>query len=136
MAQVIADRRDVDFVLFEQLGVEQLSQHEKYEDCNRKTIDLVINEARNLAVKEILPTQKEGDQQGCKFENGHVSVPECYRRPWKLFLDGEWLALPQDPKYGDGGAGLFQWCQLRVYDVPEPDPWRLIAGRGFWYREN
>ncbi len=64
MAQVIADRRDVDFVLHEQLKVEELAQHEVFGEFNRKAIDLVISEARNLAVKEILPTQVDGDRQG------------------------------------------------------------------------
>ena len=67
MAQVILDRRDVDFVLFEQLGVDQLSKHAQFAEFNRKTMEMVINEARNLAVKEMLPTQKEGDEQGCIF---------------------------------------------------------------------
>lgn len=47
MAQVIADRRDVDFVLFEQLAVEQLSQHDRFAEFNRKTVELIITEARN-----------------------------------------------------------------------------------------
>ena len=103
MAQVIADRKDVDFVLFEQLKVDELSKHEKFAEFNKKTVELVIAEARNLAVKEILPTQKEGDDQGCVFDNGKVIVPECYKRTWELFLEGEWLALPEDPEYGGQG---------------------------------
>ncbi len=51
MAQLVADRRDVDFVLHEQLEVEKLSAFEKFEDFNKKTIDLVVSEARNLALK-------------------------------------------------------------------------------------
>ncbi len=103
MAQVIADRRDVDFVLHEQLGVASLSENECFEEFNKKTIDLIVNEARNLAVKEIHPTMKEGDQQGCVFENGRVQVPECFRRPWKLFNKGEWLAMNEDPEWGGQG---------------------------------
>ncbi|MGD9248977.1 MAG: acyl-CoA dehydrogenase [Desulfobacteraceae bacterium] len=102
MAQVIADRRDVDFVLFEQLGIEGLSRHAQFAEFNRKTIEMVVTEARNLAVKEILPTQQEGDE-GCRFEDGVVTVPECYRRPWEMFIEGEWLALPEDPDYGGQG---------------------------------
>ncbi|MGD8837766.1 MAG: acyl-CoA dehydrogenase, partial [Desulfobacteraceae bacterium] len=102
MAQVIADRRDVDFVLFEQLGIEALSRHAQFAEFNRKTIEMVVTEARNLAVKEILPTQQEGDE-GCRFEDGVVTVPECYRRPWEMFIEGEWLALPEDPDYGGQG---------------------------------
>jgi alkylation response protein AidB-like acyl-CoA dehydrogenase len=103
MAQVIADRRDVDFVLFEQLGIDQLSEHERYAEFNRKTIELIVSEARNLAVKEILPTQKDGDQNGCRFEGGKVAVPESYHRAWDLFLEGEWLAMTEDPDYGGQG---------------------------------
>ncbi len=53
MTQLIADRKDVDFVLHEQLKVADLSKHEKYAEFNKKTIDLIISEARNLALKEL-----------------------------------------------------------------------------------
>ena len=114
MAQVIADRRDVDFVLHEQLNVGALSEHEKYAEFNRKTIDLIISEARNLAVKEILPTLKEGDEQGCRFENGQVFVPESFKRAYDLFVEGEWLAMPEDPEYG--GQGMPRTVALAAGD--------------------
>ena len=53
MAQLIADRRDIDFVLYDQIDAEEFTRHEKYSGLNRKTFDLIINEARNFAVKEI-----------------------------------------------------------------------------------
>ncbi|MFZ5570546.1 MAG: acyl-CoA dehydrogenase [Thermodesulfobacteriota bacterium] len=103
MAQLIADRRDVDFVLYEQFQVDELSKNEVYEEFNKKTIDLIVSEARNLAVKEILPTQKIGDEEGVTFENGAVTVPEPFQRVWELFKDGEWLAMPEDVEYGGQG---------------------------------
>ena len=103
MAQVIADRRDVDFVLHEQLNVGALSEHEKYAEFNKKTVDLIISEARNLAIKEILPTFKDGDDQGCRLENGQVYVPESFKRAYDLFVEGEWVAMPEDPEYGGQG---------------------------------
>jgi alkylation response protein AidB-like acyl-CoA dehydrogenase len=114
MAQSIADRRDIDFVLFEQLGVDELSQHDHFADINRKTIEMVVSEARNLALKEILPTQQEGDREGCRFENGSVQVPPGFHRAWKLFLEGEWLALPEDPEYG--GQGMPRTVALAAND--------------------
>jgi alkylation response protein AidB-like acyl-CoA dehydrogenase len=104
MAQVLTDRRDIDFVLYEQFDVEEFTRHEKFQDYNKKTFDLIIKEARNLAVKEILPTYAEGDREGVKFENGRVSVPACYHRPYKLLRDGEWTAMIADPDLG--GQGL------------------------------
>ena len=102
MAQLIADRRDVDFVLHEQLNVAELSKNELFQDFNKKTIDMIVSEARNLAIKEILPTQKLSDE-GCVFDNGEVRVPEEYHRVFKLYNDGEWLGMIDDPKWGGQG---------------------------------
>lgn len=103
MAQLIADRRDIDFVLHEQLKIGELSAHEKFAEFNKKTVDLVISEARNLAVKELLPTQVDGDRQGARFENGQVTVPESFHKAWELFKEGEWLALSDSPDWGGQG---------------------------------
>jgi len=114
MAQQIADRRDVDFVLHEQLQVEELSKHEIFAEFNKKTVDLIISEARNLAIKEILPTQEEGDREGVNFENGQVTVPESFHKAWELFKEGEWLAMIEDPKWG--GQGMPRAVALAASD--------------------
>jgi alkylation response protein AidB-like acyl-CoA dehydrogenase len=103
MAQVIADRKDVDFVLFDQLNVDSLSKSSHFAEFNRKTIEMIVTEARSLAIKEILPTQKEGDEVGCRFENGTVTVPESYKKAWQLFKEGEWVATHADPEWGGQG---------------------------------
>jgi alkylation response protein AidB-like acyl-CoA dehydrogenase len=103
MAQQIADRRDIDFVLHEMLNVQELSQHEKYQDFNRKTIDLVVTEARNLAIKEILPTQVVGDRQGVSFENGSVRVPEEFKKLYDIYQEGEWVAMTESLDWGGQG---------------------------------
>jgi alkylation response protein AidB-like acyl-CoA dehydrogenase len=104
MAQLIADRRDIDFVLYEQLNTEALTRHERFAGYNKKTFDMIITEARNFAIKELLPVNAEGDRIGVHLENGQVKVPECFHRPYKLFLEGEWTSLTEDPELG--GQGL------------------------------
>jgi alkylation response protein AidB-like acyl-CoA dehydrogenase len=106
MAQIIADRGEIDFVLYEQFCVEELTGHPKYKGFNKKTFDLIINEARNLAIQEILPTFAEGDREGARYENGQVKVPACYHRPYQLMREGEWTAMTADPEFG--GQGLPQ----------------------------
>jgi len=103
MAQVIADRRDIDFVLYEQLKAEELSQVDRYKDFNKKVFDMIITEARNFAVKELLPTFAEGDREGLRFANGQVNVPECFHRAYELLLEGEWTSLMEDPAWGGQG---------------------------------
>lgn len=100
MAQTLVDRRDVDFILHEQLKVEELAKHERFADLNRRAIDMIISEARNLALKEILPTQTDGDRIGVHFDNGNVTVPESFHKAWKALRDGEWLAMTEDPEWG------------------------------------
>ena len=103
MAQVILDRRDVDFILHEQLEVEKLSEHELFEEFNRKTVDLIVNEARNLAAKEMLPALKVGDEEGCTFDKGQVRVPEAFHKIHRLFTEGGWVAMCDAPEWGGQG---------------------------------
>ncbi len=103
MAQSIADRRDQEFVLHEVLDASSLSSHEVFQDFNKKTMDMVVSEARNLAVKELLPTNKDGDEQGCTLEKGEVKIPESFRKAYELYCEGEWIAMCDDPEYGGQG---------------------------------
>jgi alkylation response protein AidB-like acyl-CoA dehydrogenase len=114
MAQVIADRRDVDFVLHEQLEVEKLSNHERFAEFNKKTVDLVISEVRNLAIKEVLPTQRPSDEEGCRLENGEVTVPESFHKVYRLLMEGEWMAISESPEWG--GQGMPRTIALAAAD--------------------
>lgn len=103
MAQLISEKRDMEFVLHEQMNISEITKHKKYKEFNKKTVDLIISEARNLAIKELLAVNKEGDEQECTFENGVVKVPECYKRAYKLIKEGEWVALSEDVDAGGQG---------------------------------
>ena len=104
MAQQIADRRDIDFVLYEQFNAEALGGTSRYEGLNRKAFDLILSEARSFAIKELLPILAEGDRQGVRLENGGVKVPECFHEPFNRFIENEWMSLTEDPELG--GQGL------------------------------
>lgn len=103
MAQLIADKRDVEFVLHEQFDAASLAKYAPYSSFNKKTIDLIVSEARNLAIKEILPLQKVSDD-GCVFDAGKVTVPEAYHKVFASYMAGEWLAMTDDPEWGGQGA--------------------------------
>lgn len=125
MAQLISDRRDVDFVLHEQLG---LVDHDLFAEFNKKTVDLIVSEARNLAIKEILPTQKPGDEEGCVLENGKVTVPECFKRAWELYKDGEWLAMCDSPEVGGQGMPKLVGLAASEYLVGANPSFMLYSG--------
>ncbi len=125
MAQLISDRRDVDFVLHEQLG---MVEHELFAEFNKKTVDLIVSEARNLAIKEILPTQKPGDEEGCTLENGIVKVPECFKRAWELYKEGEWLAMTDSPEVGGQGMPKLVGLAANEYLVGANPAFMLYSG--------
>lgn len=104
MAQEIADRRDIDFVIWEQMKAEEILANEKYSDFNKKTCEMIITEARKLAIKEALPTLAEGDKEGIHYEDGKVKVPGCFHKAHKLILEGEWQNLPVSAEMGGQDA--------------------------------
>ncbi len=125
MAQLIADRRDVDFVLHEQVGT---VEHDRFEEFNKQTIDLIVSEARTLAIKEILPTFKDGDEIGCTLKNGTVTTPAAFKRAWELFCEGEWLAMCDDPDVGGQGMPKTVGCAALEYMVGANAAFMLYYG--------
>lgn len=128
MAQILADRRDVDFVLHEQLKVEALSEAERFSEFNRKAVDLIISEARTLAVKELLPTQADGDRQGVHFDNGKVTVPESFHKAWKAFREGEWVAMTESPEWGGQGMPFTVAMAATDFMMAANFPFIMYAG--------
>ena len=125
MAQQIADRRDIDFVLYEQMDIEQLFKTEKHRDLNRKMVDMVVTEARAFGIKEVMPTHGEGDKAGVHFENGRVIVPECFRRPYQLMVENEWTSLTEDPAVG--GQGLPHMVMRAAYEYFYGANWAMVT---------
>ena len=93
MAQQLADQRDQNFVIWDQMQCEDILAHDNYREFNRKTCDMILTEARALAIKELLPLLAEGDKQGVTFDAGRVKVPEGFHRVYQLILEGEWNNL-------------------------------------------
>ena len=103
MAQDVSDRKDMEFVLYDVLNIETLLNTPKFEGITRKTLDMLITEARSLALKELLPINAIGDREGCRYENGSVRVPEAFHRAFQKYREGDWITLADDPEVGGQG---------------------------------
>ena len=104
MAQQLVDRRDLDFVIWEQMKGDEFLKHPLYREFNRKTCDMIITEARAFAINVMLPTLAEGDVEGVKFEKGNVKVPDCFHHAFQLMVEGEWNNLTVPPEMGGQGV--------------------------------
>jgi len=109
MSNLLVNRRDQKFVLYEQIGIEKLFEYEKYADYSRDVADMMLGEAEKMAVEDVLPTYEEGDKVGCTFENGVVSVPECLHGPYRKFCEAGWIAATKDPEIGGQGMPVLLW---------------------------
>jgi len=102
MGQELVDRRDIDFVIWEQMNGEEYLKF--YNGFDRKMCNMILNEARTLAIKEVLPTLAEGDKEGVHFENGTVKVPKSFHRAYELMIEGGWNNLGVPEEMGGHGA--------------------------------
>jgi len=115
MAQQLVDRRDQDFVIWEQINCAEILNYEMYTEFNKKTCTLILNEARALAIKELLPLLAEGDTEGVHYENGTVKVPQSFHRVYNLVKEGEWNNLSVPLEMGGQGAPTFLGAAAAEY---------------------
>jgi hypothetical protein len=103
MSNMLVNERDQEFLLFEQLDIEKLFQTESFKDFTKDDVLMMLNEAKKMAVNEILPTYAQGDKEGCHIQDGKVTVPKCFREPYRKYVEAGWLCPTQPPEVGGQG---------------------------------
>lgn len=99
----LVDERDLKFVLYEQLRVEELCKYPLFAEFSQEMFDMAIEQAEKLAENEFYPANKKGDEEGCDYNNGDVKVPESFHRPYQFYKEGGWLAMSDEPEVGGQG---------------------------------
>ena len=106
--------RDISFVLFEQLAVQDMN-HGHLADYDEDMYRMVLDQARKLAEETIAPLNQKGDRQGCRFEDGAVFTPDGYKDAYKLYAEGMWGSVGVAPELG--GMGLPMPVAMGVLEV-------------------
>lgn len=101
-----APLRDHRFVLHELLRVERRRNVPVFADAARETIDSVLEEGGRMAEEVLFPLNRDGDEEGCRFEDGVVTTPRGFRDAYRTYREAGWVGLDGNPEYG--GAGLPQ----------------------------
>ena len=117
MAQLIADQKEIDFILYELFNAEELLTYEKFQDFSKKTFNMIISEARKVGIKEILPTLADGDKQGVQFDNGSVTVPDSFHRARKVVREADLTSTMEDPDWGGQGLPFLISIAIMEYTV-------------------
>ncbi len=127
MASVV-DERDVKFVLYEHLNIEQLTKTAKYADYSKELFDMVLEQSWKLANQEMAPVNRKGDQEGCLWDQGTVKVPECYHRVYQLYREGGWLPISESVEFG--GQGFPVTLGLAAIEAFSAANWAFIMFGG------
>jgi len=99
-----ADLRDYRFLLFEQFGLGDLLGNEPYVDWDEETVVAVIDELYRFACDVTGPLNQNGDQQGCRVEDGRVKTPDGFPEAWKKLYEAGWKSLTVAEEWGGQGA--------------------------------
>ena len=109
------DLRDIRFVLFEQLKVQDL-EFEKYEDFDEDMYTSVLEEAAKVSAEVLWPVNGPGDRQGCRLDaEGSVKTPDGYPEAWKTISEGGWIGYASPADFG--GIGLPDPVAMAVGEV-------------------
>jgi alkylation response protein AidB-like acyl-CoA dehydrogenase len=74
---LIVNRRDLDFLMYETLGLGEILQHKRYQDYDREAVDAILDMSESVAENVFLPFAAKLDANEPSYVNGKVeSIPE------------------------------------------------------------
>ncbi len=103
MATYKAPIRDMQFVMYELMNAEKLSELPGFEEATRDLIDPVLEEAGKITEEVLFPLNRSGDEEGCTWQDGKVTTPTGFKEAYQTFREGGWTGLACDPNYGGMG---------------------------------
>lgn len=115
MASYAAPLRDMRFVYNELMDGESLRSLPGYEEMDADLVDNILEEAARFCENELLPLNRSGDEEGCRFEQGTVITPKGFKEAYAAYTGAGWNALAFDPAYG--GQGLPKSLSLLVDEI-------------------
>ncbi len=101
----LVDTRDVQFVLYELLNVEKMTEFPRYAEFDKDTFDATIELAEQIAMDVIFPCADEGEKVGAQYnpEDKSVKIPDAYRQPLDAYYDAGFFGIYDNPEIGGMG---------------------------------
>ncbi len=101
----IIDSRDVQFILFEMLKVDQLNKYPKFADFDRDTFEEVLNLAEKISVGKVYPVNQEADKTHAQYipATKEVIIPEGFRAGLDAYYEAGFIGIANDAEIGGMG---------------------------------
>ena len=93
-----APLRDMQFVLEEVIGLDQVATLPGYEEVRDDLVRAVLTEAGKFGAEVLAPLNRDGDTAGARLENGVVTTAPGFAEAYKSFVDGGWNGVVCDPE--------------------------------------
>ncbi len=100
----IVNRRDLDFVLYELLDTEALTQRARHAEHSRDAYEAVIEAAHRLAEEEFAPHNRKADEHEPRFVDGRVEMIPEVKQALDAFAEAGFIGASFDA--GLGGMQL------------------------------
>lgn len=100
----LIDRRNLDFMLYDWLGVERLVERERFADHSRESFDQTLDLAAGIAAGYFAPHNRLADEREPFFENGSVQLIPDVKAALNEYRNAGLIAASHD--YDLGGIAL------------------------------
>lgn len=104
MDSLLLSRRDLQFLLYEWLDVESLTQADRYADHSRETFDAALDTCERIATELFAPHNQKADQHEPHFDGQSVALIDEVGPALRAFADAGLIAAGHD--YALGGMQL------------------------------
>jgi alkylation response protein AidB-like acyl-CoA dehydrogenase len=104
MKSNLLSRRDLDFLLYEWLHVDELTKRQRFADHSRETFDGVLDLCEQLATRYFAPHNKKSDANEPTFDGTSVIVIDEVKEALDAFAKADLLGMSADEHLG--GAQL------------------------------
>ncbi|MFT6734883.1 MAG: alkylation response protein AidB-like acyl-CoA dehydrogenase [Polaribacter sp.] len=117
MSYYKAPLENMNFLLFDTLKANCLSDCESFQDATEDLLKAVMEEAAKLSENILLPVNTSGDQEGCVYdpETQSVKTPSGFKEAYKHYMQGGWSGLSAPTEFG--GQGLPHLLKMIVDEM-------------------
>ncbi len=115
MSNYSAPIRDMQFVMNELAGLEEVARLPGNEEVSVDLVDAILEEADKFASGVLAPLNWAGDQEGASWHNGEVKTAAGWKQAYTQFAESGWTAISGDPQYG--GQGLPKLLSTAVMEM-------------------
>ena len=116
MSTYRAPLAEMQFVMSELAGLEQVAKLPGFEDATPDVVSAILEEASKFAADVLDPLNASGDRNGARrLDDGTVTTPPGFREAYRQYCENGWNGLTKNPRFG--GQGLPQLVATAVEEM-------------------